>query len=300
MTFPLGGEAIRAAFICACNAELGALKPGNVHIHAGGHAMEAKQFADAAEAAAPWISDAGLQVGARVLGAVDASLAAARCNANLGIVLLCAPLAAAAGAASGPPDLRLRLATVLAELDREDAAAVFRAIAHASPAGLGKVASEDVAAAPTVTLIEAMALAADRDRIARAYVTDFEDIFAFGLPELHGARVHAGEEEDAVTTLHMSYMATFPDSHITRKHGAAAAQNVRDGARERERLWRPAASRNSFPELLAYDRELKEQGLNPGTTADFVVATLYADALIARSAAGGAVNPLSKDRSWRY
>ena len=33
--------------------------------------------------------------------------------------------------------------------------------------------------------------------------------------------------------------------------------------------------------LLAYDRMLKEAGLNPGTSADFTVATLFLDTLLA-------------------
>ncbi len=125
---------------------------------------------------------------------------------------------------------------------------------------------------PTATLREAMALAAGRDRIARAYVTDFEDIFEFGLPELALARRHAEWEDEAISTLHMAISPHISDSHIVRKHGTEAAREVREAARKRERLWRPAASRDTFAELLEFDRELKGKGLNPGTTADFVVA----------------------------
>lgn len=282
MTFPLPGDVLSAEFIAACDAEIRALKPGNVHIHAGGHGMEAKHFEDAAKAAAPWFANSGLKVGERVLGAVSASMAAAGCNTNLGIVLLCAPLAAAAGAANGAGDLRRRLAAVLAGLDREDAANVFKAIVRANPAGLGNAEEEDVSTPPKGTLREAMALAAGRDRIARAYVTDFEDIFEFGLPELSLARSHAEREDEAISTLHMAYLAAFLDSHIIRKHGTEAALWVKEAARKRERLWRPAASRDTFAELLEFDRELKGKGLNPGTTADFVVGTLYTDALISR------------------
>jgi triphosphoribosyl-dephospho-CoA synthase len=282
MTFPLPSDVVAAAFIGACESELHALKPGNVHVHGAGHGMEIKHFEDAARAAAPWIADAGLKVGARILGAVEASFAAAGLNTNLGIVLLCAPLAAAADAPRGPGDLRLRLAGVLAALDREDAENVYRAIVRASPAGLGKVEEEDVSGVPTVALGEAMALAADRDRIARAYVSGFDDIFDFGLPELARARRHAEREDEAITTLHMSYLAQYADSHIARKHGVQAAREVQQAARNRERLWRPAATRQTFPQLLDFDQELKAKGQNPGTTADLVVATLFADTLISR------------------
>lgn len=280
MTFPLSSDELSTAFIAACRAELHALKPGNVHVHGAGHGMETRHFEDAAQAAAPWIANAHLKVGNRVLGAVSASFDVAGLNTNLGILLLCAPLAAAADAATGPPELRRRLAAVLAALDRDDAEKVYKAIVHANPAGLGRADEEDVSAPPTATLRQAMALAADRDRIARAYVTDYEDIFDFGLTELRLARAHAPSENEAITTLHMSYLATYADSHIARKHGQAAALEVLEAARKRERLWRPAASRDTFAELLDFDGELKAKGYNPGTTADFVVATLYADTLV--------------------
>src|SRR3989304_5392508 len=62
----------------------------------------------------------------------------------------------------------------LPEPGREDAAGVYEAILRATPAGLGTAEREDVSAPPAATLREAMALAAGRDRIARAYVTAFE------------------------------------------------------------------------------------------------------------------------------
>ena len=124
-----------------------------------------------------------------------------------------------------------------------------------------------------------MALAADRDRIARAYVTDFEDIFAFGLPELERARARAADPDLAVSTLHMAYLARFPDSHIARKFGMDKAEEVRAEAEARRALWDPVVHRGTFNSLLDFDAELKRRGLNPGTTADFVVATLFAAAI---------------------
>ena len=66
-----------------------------------------------------------------------------------------------------------RLRAVLAATTVADAAEVYAAIRQARPGGLGASASEDVATAPTVSLREAMALAADRDSVAREYATDF-------------------------------------------------------------------------------------------------------------------------------
>ncbi len=53
--------------------------------------MELEQFEASAVAAAPFLAAAGEKVGDRILRAVEASFAAAGCNTNLGILLLCAP-----------------------------------------------------------------------------------------------------------------------------------------------------------------------------------------------------------------
>ncbi len=268
----------RALFLAACRAELDALKPGNVHVHADGHGMQVQQFEASAAAAAPFIAAPELKVGARILRGVEASFAAAGCNTNLGILLLAGPLAAAAQSGDAGT-LRDRLASVLAALDGQDAADVFTAIRIADPGGLGTAPEQDVAAAPTAGLKQAMALAADRDRIARAYVTDFAEIFDFGLPTLDRVRPLAGNQSLMVSTLHMAYLAEFPDSHIARKSGSAVAEQVRKEALRHKRLWHPVVAASSFAELLAFDADLKHKNLNPGTTADLVVATLLAAAV---------------------
>ena len=139
-------------------------------------------FVRSAEASAAPIAASGARVGVRVRAAVAATLSAVGQNTNLGIILLCAPLAAAVELAHVA--LRPALAQVLDSLDKADAADVFSAIAAANPGGLGRATRHDVNAPATATLREAMAEAADRDRIARQYVTAYEDIFSLGLPAL--------------------------------------------------------------------------------------------------------------------
>jgi triphosphoribosyl-dephospho-CoA synthase len=265
-------------FLAACRAELQALKPGNVHVHGGGHGMVVEQFEASAVAAAPFLTAPGEKVGARILGAVEASFAAAGCNTNLGILLLCAPLAAAAEAPLQGP-LRERLRVVLNSFDDDDTAAVFAAIRTANPGGLGSVPEQDVASAPTVGLLEAMGMAARRDRVAAAYLNDYVEVFEFGLGVLANARRHTDDDSLAVTSLHMAFLAYFPDSHILRKHGVAIAEAVRGQAHALAPLWQPVAQRNTLPKLLDFDAELKRHNVNPGTTADLVVTTLFAASL---------------------
>jgi triphosphoribosyl-dephospho-CoA synthase len=174
------------------------------------------------------------------------------------------------------------LSATLASLDADDAHAVFEAIRRANPGGLGAAPEQDVATLPTLSLLQAMALAADRDRIARAYTTDFEEIFTFGLPTLKRVQCEIADPALAVTTLHMAYLAHAPDSHIARKFGNETAVTVRAEAEALWSLWQPAARPGTFADLVAFDASLKARGLNPGTTADFVVGTLFAAAIIDR------------------
>lgn len=269
-------EAIQAAFEQACLAELAALKPGNVHIHAPGHGMIVEDFIISARVAAPHIAASGASVGARIEAAVGATFAAVGKNTNLGILLLCAPLASAAELAGRAQELRRALHHVLNSLTEADASAAFRAIVIASPAGLGRVPDHDVHAAPDITLLQAMQHAALRDRIAYQYAHDFDDIFTLGLPAL---RRH--DAPWSAVAAYLAFLARFPDSHIARKHGLATADAVcKAAALLAERFAATTMPNHLQPELMALDEGFKRQNLNPGTSADLTVASLFAEALL--------------------
>ena len=268
--------ALRGAFLGACRAELEALKPGNVHVYAEGHGMTVRDFLISAEAAAGPLTAPGEAVGARIRAAVEPSWAAVPLNTNLGIVLLAAPLLAAAERGAGP--LQGRLRTVLDRLTVADAVDAFVAIRLANPAGLGRAEAQDVRAPPTASLLEAMRLAADRDLIARQYATGYADVFQTGVARVSAAR-RAGHPADWTATLvFLDFLCGFPDSHIARKFGAETADKVRAEAAQLRRSL-PDGAAAAFPALFAFDRALKERGLNPGTSADLTVASLLASEL---------------------
>ncbi len=261
----------------ACLAELDALKPGNVHGYAPGHRMVVADFVTSADVSAPALAEPGAPVGRRVRGGVEATFAAVGQNTNLGILLLCAPLARAA---ERPGPLNEALNAVLATFDASDARDVFAAIRRANPGGLGRAERHDVGAEePVPPLLVAMAEAAPRDRIARAYIDGFRDLFAIGLPALSEARARGLAPPWTTTAVHLAYLTAVPDSHIARKHGPERAEAVRADAQGR--LAGIDLAAEPIAPLLAYDRVLKESGLNPGTSADFTVATLFLDTLLA-------------------
>lgn len=274
----VSNEVIAAAFKQACMAELTALKPGNVHIFSDGHGMVVQQFIQSADAVSAVIAQPGLKVGERIFAAIEATWSVVDCNTNLGIVLLCAPLVAAALAGQG--SLQHRLQQVLQGLDVEDANLAFKAIVRANPAGLGDSNQHDVHAASEVSLLAAMQASAQRDRIAWQYAHDFADIFGLGLKTYQQALDRWQNEAWAVTTLYLTLLATYPDSHLLRKYGLAQAEEVRLQAAEHLQAWLAQDNPKLYQRtLLQFDADLKTNRLNPGTSADLTVATLMAHAL---------------------
>jgi triphosphoribosyl-dephospho-CoA synthase len=271
-------ERIAAAFTASCRDELDAPKPGNVHVLSPAGRKSPDDFLRSAEAAAAQLTVPRARVGRRIFAAVEAARAAVGHNTNLGIILLCAPLAAAAELRAA--DLREALARVLRELDVADAELAFRAIVAAAPGGLGRAERHDVFGPAHVTLRQAMAEAADRDRIARQYVSDFDDVFGLGEPVLRAARARGSERKWATLAVFLGFASAFCDSHIVREHGAETAEEVRrTAAHLRKRLDAARDPGEILPELLAYDRSLKQRSVNPGTSADLTVATLFANRL---------------------
>jgi triphosphoribosyl-dephospho-CoA synthase len=277
---PLRPDEIAEAYRLACLDELRAPKAGNVHDFSDGHGMTVSDFETSADVTKGWIARPGARVGERVRGAIAATRKAVDCNTNLGIVLMSAPIACAAERES-TGDLRAAVAKVLDGLDVEDATNVFQAIVLAQPAGLGDAPENDVRAPATVTLLEAMQGAENRDRIAWNYSHGFADIFEIGIPTFRRAFARWNDWQWATAAVHFAVMGAFPDTHIYREHGADAAEPARQAAAAiHSRLMQARDPAILMDEILALDRYLKEKGHNPGTSADLTVATVFAVRLL--------------------
>jgi triphosphoribosyl-dephospho-CoA synthase len=280
--------AVRDAFLAACGWDVAVRKPGNVSRQSDGHGMQAQTFLDSAAASVDGLCVPGSAVGARIEAAIAASWARVGCNTNLGIVLLCAPMAAAAERVEAPDGLRAAIADVIDALDVADAEAAFRAIVQANPGGLGVAADGDVRTPPRMTLREAMTLAAGRDRIAAQYRDGLAELFERGLPALAGhaqgdTLIAAPIDAQAVQRLYLAWLASDLDSHIVRKHGVALAQSVLNEARLWQRRAEAGEPLDADPRWTDWDRSLKARRINPGTSADLTVATLMLALLGART-----------------
>jgi triphosphoribosyl-dephospho-CoA synthase len=268
------GTDVAVAAQLACLLEASAPKPGNVS--PGRHFADARYedfLASAAAIGEPLAGAATRPLGATVRLAIDATARWTRSNTNLGIVLLLAPLARAALLST---DLRSTLRGVLESATVDDARDVYAAIRRAGPGGLGTVESQDVAAEPDVTLLDAMRLASDRDGIAREYVTAFATTFGTGAPSLEQARGDGLSWDDAVVETFLTLLAAAPDTHVARRAGEAAAIEVSRRARAAvgEGGVRSPAGRRAIDELDRWLRDSRNLN-NPGTTADLTAAAIF-------------------------
>lgn len=257
----------------ACLLEVTAPKPGNVHRGADFDDLSFTDLVVSAVAIGPAMEDAVRQpLGKTVLDAVRATGWCVASNTNLGMILLIAPLASVA---PGEP-LRSGLAEVLSRLTPEDAAHVYQAIRWARPGGLGTVTQMDVSGEAPLNLLEAMASARERDLIARQYSNGFLEIFEYVAPWFMEGQSAGWSLTQSIVHVHVRLMATFPDSLIERKCGAAVAAASQQGASQVLTAGLPGDE--DYDRALAdLDFWLRSDGhrRNPGTSADMVAAGLF-------------------------
>jgi triphosphoribosyl-dephospho-CoA synthase len=138
------------------------------------------------------------------------------------------------------------------------------------------VPDQDIRDEPTQTLRQVMALAADRDLIARQYAHGFREVFDDGVPVLCQQLEQQGSLEAALVYCHVHWLARYPDSLIARKKGLAEAEEAaRHARRVLDEGWphnlKGARALAELDDWLRAD----ERGRNPGTTSDLVTACLF-------------------------
>ena len=259
---PLGrGWSAAAASIL----EASAAKPGNVHPAAAFPDLTHADLVAAGLAIAPAMEQAAeVPLGRTILAAVTAARRVTRSNANLGIVLAIAPLAAVPdGRLAGPT----AAAEVLARLTAEDAADVWQAIRLAQPGGMGQSGQHDLAGPPPDDLLAAMRLAAPRDSIARLWADGYDPLFTGLAADLEAAIGRGLALDEAIVQAFLAQLVREPDSLIARKHGLPVAVEVS----------RRASAALAHPETIPeFDLFLRSpRRLNPGTSADLIAAAVY-------------------------
>jgi len=260
----------------ACVLEATSPKAGNVYPGQPFDDLCHVDFIQAAEIAAETLTAPDRPIGRRMLAAVERTFQTTGTNVNLGMILLLGPLVAADEKRTSlhvdrdtQPWLT-EVDRVLASLTKEDGTAVFTAIRSSQAGGLQTVDQLDVHQTDQpVDLIEAMRLAADRDRIARQYATGFRDLLYEVVPVLWQTIRDCGDVLGGTAAAHVELLRREPDSLIARKNGTAVAASIQRHAQK--------VDLDDPNSLRSFDDSLRSQShqLNPGTTADLIAAAFY-------------------------
>lgn len=259
----------------ACQLEVAIPKPGNVHRGADFADTTLYDFLVAGQILGRTLdSNPNAGLGWSVLEAIRATREVTGNNPNLGIVLLLVPLARLAETERAISLVGMR--GLLDRLTMDDTRDVYSAIRLARPGGLGQAGEADVAAEPTLGLVEAMRLASQRDSVAAEYAQAFAATIERNAPRLARLNEQHGRLDRAVIELHVELLAREGDSLIGRKCG----QEVSDAARARAGRCLEAMSDGwaAFEAAIGeLDFWLRADGnrRNPGTTADLVAAALF-------------------------
>jgi triphosphoribosyl-dephospho-CoA synthase len=265
----------------ACILEVCAPKPGNVNRLHDYSDTSFEDFLISAAAIVPAFENAAQwSVGQIILQSVCDTRRIVQSNTNLGMILLLSPLAKAA-VTGDAENLRRNLSAILTSLTVDDAILAYDAIRLARPGGLGNVPEADVAGNPTITLRDAMALARERDSIAREYTTDFEISFEIGLPALNEALHQGLDFSNAVVHSFLKILSVTPDTLIARKRGIESAREI--SRRASETLAKGGVFTSHGRAALAeMDRDLRDSAhtLNPGATADLTAAAIFLSLLL--------------------
>jgi triphosphoribosyl-dephospho-CoA synthase len=282
------GTQIAQAAQLACLLEINAPKPGNVNRHHDFSDLCYEDFLLSAVAIGPAMESAGQHsIGRTIWRAIRDTHRFVHTNTNLGIVLMLAPLAkvlSSISASSRSKDtdrvmldrIKSCLETNLAELTVDDARKVYSAIRLAQAGGLGRVSQSDVSEKPLITLAQAMALAQERDSIAREYTSGFAITFEIGYSAMKNTYLVTHDFSSAIVQTYLTILARIPDTLIARKRGREKAIEVSGWAAETLEQGGMLTPQGQAS-LAELDSVLRDEyhSLNPGTTADLTTAALF-------------------------
>jgi triphosphoribosyl-dephospho-CoA synthase len=211
-------------------------------------------------------------------------------NVNLGIVLLFAPIAAAAGYILKDEIIQvddlIRVANeVMKSTTPKDAVSVYRSIRYSmTDKVLGSVSDLDVSERSSlkqilrdkISLYEIFIKCAERDTICNEWISGYNITAKKSYPYLLKAIKSSCNINTATIDTFLYVLSENPDSLIVRKNDLTTAKHVSDRAREiLDHGGYSSDKGRRLTEMLDLDLQGTNGLLNPGTTADLTAASLF-------------------------
>lgn len=269
-------------------------KPGNVHRTRNYDDMVFQDFVISAVVIGNTMEEVARQsneiddlskaeLGKYILQAVDETNRWIETNTNLGIMMMCIPIAAAAAISNCFDEIQENVGRLMDATTVEDAVNLYDAINVADAGGMGDQEEFDVMSEKAKdelrvnnqTMFDVLEISAGWDRLANELTNKMPVCFEIGYPTFS----HIWKSCDDVDVINKATVLTFmtilsqiPDTLISRKYGNEVAESVSEKA---EKLLAFKDDDSFVEKLLEFDDYLFENKLNPGTTADLTAASIF-------------------------
>ncbi|AMK15602.1 triphosphoribosyl-dephospho-CoA synthase [Methanobrevibacter olleyae] len=204
-------------------------------------------------------------------------------NTNLGIMMMCIPIASAAAISNNFDEIQENVGHLMKSTTVEDAVNLYDAINVADAGGMGNHEEFDVMSEKAKdelrtnnqTMFDVLEISASWDRLANELTNRMPVCFDIGYPTFSNF-LRTCEDVDvinkATVLTFITILSQIPDTLISRKYGDEIAESVSKKADEVLKF----KDDGSFVEkLLEFDDYLYENNYNPGTTADLTATSIF-------------------------
>jgi triphosphoribosyl-dephospho-CoA synthase len=198
-------------------------------------------------------------------------------NTHFGAFILLIPLVMAAGKCESTKCLKEQVQKVVRETTVEDAVELYRAFSRAKvkvkpvdDLSLGEPASLDKIRERGLTLFKLMEISSGYDMIAEEWTNGFQETFE--CASSIKAKVRKYGINDSVVLAFMELLSRNRDTFIQTKFDSEKAEEVSLRAKEILQKGNINEIRN---EINSFDEFLLKEGINPGSTADIIIAGLF-------------------------
>ncbi|MFA4934216.1 MAG: triphosphoribosyl-dephospho-CoA synthase [Candidatus Methanoperedens sp.] len=198
-------------------------------------------------------------------------------NTHFGAFLLLIPLVMAAGKCENRTCLKAQVQKTVMETTVEDAIELYRAFSKAKvkvkpvdDLDLGDAGSIDKIKAEGRTLFNLMQISSSYDIIAEEWTNGFKKTFECAASIRNKLKKHG--INDAVVLTFMELLSGNKDTFIQTKFDSKKAEEVSMRAKE---ILQKGDIEEIRDDIHSFDEFLLKEGINPGSTADIIIAGLF-------------------------
>lgn len=261
-------------------------KPGNVHRTRDFDDMVFEDFlisgiviGDSVREACSNVDVNNPELGKYILQAVSETDRWIKNNTNLGIVMMTMPIAVAASISNNFDEIRDNICLLMSNTSVDDACDLYDAINIADAGGMGDQDEYDVASENAKnelrnnnqTMFDVLKISAPWDMLAREMTSDMPAVFEIGYLTYSKLKKENSLNYSCIMTF-LTILSQVPDTLISRKYGEDEALKVSMMTRD---LLKLKDSSDFFEKIEEFDDYLFKNNLNPGTTADLTMASIF-------------------------